>query len=146
MRRWLVGILFVMATAVGVLPAIATARTTGGGARQGSPPAREAGGWERVWSDQFNGPAGTGVDPSIWKYDTGQGIFGTGEIETMTNSTANVHLDGRGNLDITALGQGQSWTSGRIQTISSGFGASAGGEMAVTAQIRQPGPSGGLGY
>ena len=146
MRRWLLGILFLMATAVGVLPAIATARTTGGGARQGSPPAQEAGGWERVWSDEFNGPAGTGVDPSIWKYDTGQGIFGTGEIETMTNSTANVHLDGRGNLDITALGQGQSWTSGRIQTISSNFGAPAGGEMAVTAQIRQPDPSSGLGY
>ena len=49
-------------------------------------------------------------------------------------------------LDITALGHGQSWTSGRIQTISSDFGAPAGGEMAVTASIRQPNPSSGLGY
>lgn len=103
-------------------------------------------GWTRVWTDTFNGAAGSGVDPSLWKYNTGTGIFGTGEIETMTSSTSNVHLDGRGNLDITALGHGQSWTSGRIQTISSDFGAPAGGEMAVTASIRQPNPSVGLGY
>ena len=32
-------------------------------------------------------------------YDTGPGSnFGTGEIETMTNSTSNVHLDGNGHL------------------------------------------------
>ena len=29
--------------------------------------------------------------------------FGTGEIETMTNSPSNVYLDGNGHLDITAL-------------------------------------------
>ena len=83
---------------------------------------------------------------SVWKYNTGQGVFGTGEIETMTDSTDNVHLDGHGALDITALGHGQSWTSGRIQTIRSDFGAPAGGEMAVTASIRQPNPASGLGY
>jgi beta-glucanase (GH16 family) len=99
-----------------------------------------------VWLDDFNGPAGTAVNPSVWKYDTGKGIFGTGEIETMTSSTSNVHRDGRGDLDITALGHGDSWTSGRIQTISSDFGAPAGGEMAVTALIRQPNPPSGLGY
>ena len=104
-----------------------------------------AGGWKRVWVDDFHGRAGTGVDRAVWKYDTGQGIFGTGEIETMTDSPANVHLDGRGNLDITALGHGQTWTSGRIQTLGL-FGAPAGGEMAVTASIRQPDPASGLGY
>jgi hypothetical protein len=60
-----------------------------------------------VWADDFNGRAGRGVDRSVWKYDTGQGIFGTGEIETMTDSPANVHLDGHGNLEITALGHGR---------------------------------------
>ena len=108
-----------------------------------APPA----GFTLTWSDEFNGASGTGVNTGTWKYDTGPGSsFGTGEIETMTNSTSNVHLDGHGNLDITALGHGQSWTSGRIQTISSEFGAPAGGEMAVTATIRQPNPSVGLGY
>jgi len=78
-------------------------------------------------------------------YDTGPGSnFGTGEIETMTNSTSNVHLDGNGNLDITALGSGSSWTSGRIQTTSANVGAPAGGELEVTASIQQP--AGGLGY
>ncbi len=103
-------------------------------------------GWTRVWTDTFDGAAGSGVDRSVWKYNTGTGIFGTGEIETMTDSTSNVHLDGHGNLGITALGHGRSWTSGRIQTISSDFGAPAGGEMAVTASIRQPNPAVGLGY
>ena len=78
-------------------------------------------------------------------YDTGPGSnFGTGEIETMTNSTSNVHLDGNGNLDVTALGSGSSWTSGRIQTTSANVGAPAGGQLEVTASIQQP--TGGLGY
>ena len=102
--------------------------------------------WSRVWIDDFKGPAANGVDRSVWKYNTGQGIFGTGEIETMTDSISNVHLDGHGSLDITALGHGRSWTSGRIQTIRSDFGAPACGEMAVTASIRQPNPASGLGY
>ena len=62
----------------------------------------------------------------------------------MTNSTSNVHLDGNGNLDITALGSGSSWTSGRVQTTSANVGAPAGGELEVTASIEQP--TGGLGY
>jgi hypothetical protein len=101
-------------------------------------------GWSTVFSDDFNGTAGTGVG-SQWMYDTGPGSnFGTGEIETMTNSTSNVHLDGNGNLDITAQGSGSSWTSGRVQTTSANVGAPAGGELEVTASIQQP--SGGLGY
>ena len=101
-------------------------------------------GWSTVFSDDFNGGAGSGID-SQWMYDTGPGSsFGTGEIETMTNSTSNVHLDGNGNLDITALGSGSSWTSGRVQTTSANVGAPAGGELEVTASIDQP--SGGLGY
>jgi hypothetical protein len=101
-------------------------------------------GWSTAFSDDFNGSAGSGAD-SQWMYDTGPGSnFGTGEIETMTNSTGNVHLDGNGNLDITALGGGSSWTSGRIQTTSANVGAPAGGELEVAASIEQP--SGGLGY
>jgi len=101
-------------------------------------------GWSTVFSDDFNGSSGSGID-SQWMYDTGPGSsFGTGEIETMTNSTSNVHLDGSGDLDITALGSGSSWTSGRVQTTSANVGAPAGGELEVTASIEQP--SGGLGY
>jgi Ricin-type beta-trefoil lectin domain/Glycosyl hydrolases family 16 len=103
-------------------------------------------GWSTVFSDDFNGSAGSGPSSS-WEYDTGPGSsFGTGEIETMTNSSGNVHLDGNGNLDITALGSGSSWTSGRIQTTSANVGAPAGGELEVTASIEQPNPSSGVGY
>jgi hypothetical protein len=107
-----------------------------------APPA----GWATAFSDDFNGAAGSGVD-SQWMYDTGPGSsFGTGEIETMTNSTSNVYLDGSGDLDISALGSGTSWTSGRIQTTSANVGAPAGSELEVTASIEQPNPASGLGY
>jgi beta-glucanase (GH16 family) len=107
--------------------------------------------WHLVWTDTFNGPAGSGLNRAYWKYDTGQGTFGTGEIETNTTSTANVHLDGQGNLDLTALGHGAAgspgtaWTSGRVQTRRL-FGAPAGGEMMVTASLKQPDPAHGIGY
>src|SRR6266702_6003973 len=100
-------------------------------------------GWSTVFSDSFSGGSGSGID-SQWLYDTGQGVWGTGEIENMTNSTSNVHQDGNGHLDITALGSGSNWTSGRVQTTSANVGAPAGGELEVTASIQQP--SGGLGY
>ena len=100
-------------------------------------------GWSTVFSDNFSGASGSGID-SQWMYDTGQGVWGTGEIENMTNSTANVHQDGNGHLDITALGSGSNWTSGRVQTTSANVGAPAGGELEVTASIQQP--TGGLGY
>jgi beta-glucanase (GH16 family) len=144
--RFALTILFLAAVAVALLPTAARATPLAATAAAGSPPVHGGGKWSRVWIDDFKGPAATGVDRSVWKYNTGQGIFGTGEIETMTDSTSNVHLDGHGSLDITALGDGRSWTSGRIQTIRSDFGAPAGGEMAVTASIRQPNPASGLGY
>ncbi|MFD0632740.1 ricin-type beta-trefoil lectin domain protein [Catenulispora yoronensis] len=97
-----------------------------------------------MFLDDFNGSSGSGIGGQ-WMYDTGPGSnFGTGEIETMTNSTSNVHLDGGGNLDITALGSGSNWTSGRVQTTSANVGAPAGGKLMVTASIQQP--TGGLGY
>src|SRR5262245_51766819 len=116
MKRFALTVLSIVSIAAAVAPAAASAK---------------GGGWTRVWSDDFTGRAGSGVNSADWKYNTGQGIFGTGEIETMTNSTDNVHLDGHGSLQITALGHGQTWTSGRIQTIRSDFGAPAGGEMLV---------------
>lgn len=104
-------------------------------------------GWTTVFSDNFAGAAGSAPNGSNWIYDTGPGSnFGTGEIETMTNSTSNVYLDGNGHLNITALNNGGSWTSGRIRTPSANVGAPAGGKLQVTASIQQPNPSSGLGY
>ncbi len=55
-----------------------------------------------------------------------------------------VRLDGSGKFDITALDNGGSWTSGRIQTTSADVGAPVGGELEVTGSIQQP--AGGLGH
>jgi hypothetical protein len=110
-------------------------------------------GWTTAYSDSFSGAAGTGVDSS-WTYDTGTQYngtgctanYGTGEVESNTNSTANVSEDGGGHLNITAVKSGSSWTSGRIETTADNFAAPAGGEMEVSASIQQPNPASGLGY
>jgi Ricin-type beta-trefoil lectin domain/Glycosyl hydrolases family 16 len=102
-------------------------------------------GWTTVFSDDFNAPAGSPPSSANWTYDTGTG-FGTGEVETMTTSTANTHLDGNGNLVITALNNNGSWTSGRIHTPTANVGAPAGGKLEVTASIEQPNPANGTGY
>ena len=47
---------------------------------------------------------------------------------------------------IKAIGSGNYWTSGRIQTNTANVGAPAGGELEVTASIEQPNPASGLGY
>jgi uncharacterized protein involved in high-affinity Fe2+ transport len=109
-------------------------------------------GWTTVFSDNFSGAAGTGVNTANWLYDTGTGYpggaanWGTGEVETMTNSTANVYQDGNGHLVIKPVETNGTWTSGRIETQNSSFEAPPGGEMEMTASIEQPNPANGLGY
>lgn len=100
--------------------------------------------WQTLWAADFGGPDGGALDPGVWKFDDGTGIFGTHEVETMTDSTSNVHVDGQGGLDITVLHQG-GWTSGRIQTRQL-FTPPRGKEMMVSASIRQPDPAQGTGY
>jgi len=101
--------------------------------------------WTKVWSADFSGPAGAGVDKAQWLYETGHGKFGNGSIETMTSSPQNVHLSGNDELDITAVHQSGLWTSGRLRSVAA-FTPPAGGEMQVVASIQQPDPGNGLGY
>jgi beta-glucanase (GH16 family) len=108
-------------------------------------PTAPAAPWHQIWSDGFTGPAGSTVTSSMWKYDNGQGIFGTGEVERTTSDPANIHLDGNGTLDIVPLKNGPAWTSSRIQTLRA-FAAPAGGEMIVSASIKQPAPANPIGY
>lgn len=81
-----------------------------------------------VWNEEFDGPAGSGVDTSKWNFDTGTGSRGWGneELQYYTSGTNNVAKDGQGNLVITARkgsgGHNDCWygtcqfTSGRIHT------------------------------
>ncbi len=76
----------------------------------------------------------------------GPANWGTGEVETTTNSTTNVALDGSGHLDLTARNSGGAWTSGRIETQRTDFAAPAGGQLRISASIKQPNPANALGY
>ena len=108
--------------------------------------------WTPVWSDNFAGSTGSAPSSANWIEDTGTGYPGgpanwsTGEVETMSNSTSNVYLDGNNHLNITALNTNGAWTSGRIETRRSDFAAPAGGMLQVTASIKQPNPANGVGY
>nr|WP_250027500.1 carbohydrate-binding protein [Actinoplanes maris] len=106
-------------------------------------------GMSLVFSDDFTGGAGTGLNRSNWLYDIGHGYpggasnWGTGEVEYMTDSTSNVYQDGGGNLVIKPLRDSAgNWTSGRVETQRTDFAAPAGGKVRIEARIQQPNVSG----
>jgi hypothetical protein len=144
-RRWLVSAVATVTAAGAMTAALTMGTSTASAAVTPSAVPAPPAGFTTVFSDDFNGGAGS-APSGTWIHDTGTGVFGTGEIETMTNSTANTHLDGAGDLQITANGSGNSWTSGRIHTNGAIVGAPAGGQLEVTASIQQPNPGNGLGY
>jgi beta-glucanase (GH16 family) len=102
-RRSVVPLAFVASVACG-----------GGGAASTSPdttpttPTPPAITCTQVWSDEFDGPAGTPVDGTKWTFDLGDGCgagncgWGNQEKEYYTNSIDNASLDGQGNLAIVA--------------------------------------------
>jgi beta-glucanase (GH16 family) len=109
---------------------------------QKSPHAKAASTWTQVWGDEFSGGAGSGLNTSNWQYDTGQGKWGTGEIENMTSSTNNVYQDGNGHLVVKAIRDGNgNWTSGRFES-APGFTPPAGGMMAFESSISLPNVTG----
>jgi hypothetical protein len=110
-------------------------------------------GWTTLFSDDFNGASGSALNRTDWLYDLGTSYpggaanWGTGEIESATDSTNNVYQDGQGHLVIKALRDGSGhWTSGRIETQRTDFAAPAGGQLQMSASILQPNPASGLGY
>jgi beta-glucanase (GH16 family) len=63
--------------------------------------------WSLVWSDEFDGAAGTGVNTAYWRYDTGDGCpnvcgWGNQEREYYTSAPENIALTGDGYLAIVA--------------------------------------------
>jgi beta-glucanase (GH16 family) len=126
---------------VGLLPNIAVADTTFGSVPPPPP------GFSLTWADDFKGPMWSRVNPNNWLYDLGTGYgcvgcptqWGTFEIESMTNSTKNVSLDGQGHLLITPLRDAAgNWTSGRLETQRTDFTAGANGILRVQGSIQLP--------
>ncbi|MFI6034503.1 glycoside hydrolase family 16 protein [Streptomyces sp. NPDC051315] len=144
-RRPLRRALVAVVGTLGLAAAAATVVSPSASASAPTPPS----GWTQVFLDDFNGAAGTGVNTSHWQYATGTSYpggpanWGTGEVETMTNSTNNVSLDGNGNLRITPLRDSAGrWTSGRIETNRTDFQPPSGGKLRVEARLQMPNVTG----
>jgi beta-glucanase (GH16 family) len=100
-------------------------RDTGARADAG-PSCGGSGAWTLVWSDEFNGADGTGIDTTKWAAQTGGTGWGNQEREYYTNDLANAEESG-GNLVITATTAGAAgltcwygqclYTSARLQTL-----------------------------
>lgn len=82
-------------------------------------------GWTLTWSDEFDGPDGSAVDPTKWTHDVGGGGWGNQEREYYTDGAQNAVQQG-GSLVITATPQGAAqqtcwygtcrYTSARLKT------------------------------
>ena len=83
--------------------------------------------WVLAWNDEFDGPAGSPVDPAKWVAETGGQGWGNRERENYTTRPENIALDGNGHLVITARAASPSssdrcwygdclYTSARIKT------------------------------
>jgi beta-glucanase (GH16 family) len=74
--------------------------------------------WSLVWSDEFDGAAGTLPDAANWRFDVGTG-WGNAQLEFDTDRASNASMDGSGHLAITARQEsfnGSAYTSARITT------------------------------
>ncbi|MFZ1132114.1 MAG: glycoside hydrolase family 16 protein, partial [Terriglobales bacterium] len=79
--------------------------------------------WTLVWSDEFDGPNGSGIDGTKWVAETGGKGWGNQELEYYTDRTANASLH-EGNLVIRAIaekytgpdGVARNYTSARLKT------------------------------
>jgi beta-glucanase (GH16 family) len=74
--------------------------------------------WSLVWSDEFEGDSLQPPDSLNWTFDlgTGQNGWGNQELQSYTDQPENVSLDGKGNLVLRAIRNGNSFTSARIKT------------------------------
>jgi len=79
--------------------------------------------WILTWSDEFNGPNGSPVDPSKWVSETGGKGWGNNELEYYTARPVNAYQQD-GNLVIKVLrekysGEGvtRDYTSARLKTL-----------------------------
>ncbi|MDJ0497924.1 MAG: carbohydrate binding domain-containing protein, partial [Acidimicrobiia bacterium] len=64
-------------------------------------------GWELVWSEEYDDPAGTPPNPDYWSYEIGDGTvngipgWGNDEFQYYTDDPANAATDGLGNMVLT---------------------------------------------
>jgi beta-glucanase (GH16 family) len=89
-----------------------------------------------LWSDEFDGPANTGIDTTKWNYVTWDPGQVNNEAQAYTSRLQNVFQDGSGHLVLRALDTpyaGNKYTSGRIE--SSGHLEFKFGRVEVSAKL-----------
>src|SRR5437763_300401 len=104
--------------------------------------------WNLSWSDEFNGATNTPPDSTKWAFDSPNAGSGNAELETYcgqsgagqtgdcSNWLQNAHLDGQGNLLVSAiLKPDGKWTSARLITHDKLFGFTYG---RAEARMRLP--------
>jgi beta-glucanase (GH16 family) len=98
-------------------------------------------GWTLVWSDSFDGAAGTAPDPDVWVPDVGGDGWGNAQLEYNTDRTDNAQLDGEGRLAIIAKREdymGNAYTSARLTT----NGTKSFGAGRIEADLQMPAGTG----
>ncbi|KAJ6562379.1 glycoside hydrolase family 16 protein [Mycena capillaripes] len=93
-------------------------------------------GYQVVWSDDFNGDHGAGINAANWVQKTGN-PGDNGELEIYTAGTANVHLSGDGQLYIVPTFSGNQWFSGRLESTTA-QACEDGGAMVFQAELWVP--------
>jgi beta-glucanase (GH16 family) len=76
-------------------------------------------GWTLTFDEEFDGPAGTGIDTSHWTPQNKGDGFGNNELEFYTPRTDNAQLDGNGSLAIKVIEEsymGRDYTSARLES------------------------------
>jgi beta-glucanase (GH16 family) len=118
-----------LGTGLGLSLVLAGGCGTDGGARAqpsptSSPSIPSPAGWTLVWSDEFDGPAGTLVDATKWVAEVGGHGWGNHELEYYTDRAQNARLSGDGALVIEVRretftgndGTTREYTSARLKT------------------------------
>lgn len=59
--------------------------------------------WTLTWSDEFDSPAPSRVDPRKWTLETGGAGWGNNELQFYTEHSRNAIVDGKGRLVVIAL-------------------------------------------
>jgi beta-glucanase (GH16 family) len=71
-------------------------------------------GWSLIWSEEFDGAAGSPVDPDTWQPEIGGHGWGNEELQYYTGGSENASLDGAGNLAIVVRQSDSQYTSARL--------------------------------
>jgi beta-glucanase (GH16 family) len=69
-----------------------------------------------IWSDEFDGAAGSPPDPAHWRHEIGWVGVSNGESQRYSASLENAFQDGQSNLVIRASKMGSGFTSARLTT------------------------------